>query len=113
VFVALAERRGTDARVVGAILGINGAYPLDDDLANFDALERAGYRVVGLAHFFDNAFAGSAYGTEKGALTERVAFDVSQPRAITQALVDAGLTDEAIRKVLGENARRLLAAVLP
>jgi membrane dipeptidase len=34
-----------------------------------DRLAAAGYRMVGLAHFFDNAFGGSAHGIEKGGLT--------------------------------------------
>jgi microsomal dipeptidase-like Zn-dependent dipeptidase len=218
---ALIERRRTEPSAVGAILGIEGAHALDDELGNLDALERAGYRIVGLAHFFDNAFAGSAHGAEKGGLTDKgralvaalesrklviasprafdealalatrpvlvshtgvratcdnprnlsdaqlravaanggvlgigfwatavcgrtpaaiaaairhavavagedhvalgsdydgatmMGFDVSQLRAVTQALVDADLTDEAIRKVLGENARRLFAGALP
>lgn len=222
---ALVERRRADRSVVGAILGIEGAHALQADLANLDPLERAGYRIVGLAHFFDNEFAGSAHGTEKGGLSEQgralvaalesrrlvidlahasprafdetlalatrpvlvshtgvratcdnqrnlsdaqlravarnggvigigfwgtavcgrmprqiaaairhalaiagedhvalgsdydgattMGFDVSQLRAVTQALVDAGLSDAAIRKVLGENAQRFFAAALP
>jgi membrane dipeptidase len=54
---------------VGAMLGIEGAHALDDKLANLDALFDAGFRVMGLAHFFDNHFAGSAHGVEKGGLT--------------------------------------------
>jgi microsomal dipeptidase-like Zn-dependent dipeptidase len=222
---ALVERRGSNRNAVGALLGIEGAHALEANLANLDALERAGYRIVGLAHFFDNEFSGSAHGTEKGGLTEQgralvaalearklvidlahasprafdetlalatrpvlvshtgvratcdnprnlsdaqlralaknggvagigfwgtavcgrtpgkiaaairhavavagedhvalgsdydgattMGFDVSQLRAVTQALVDAGLSDATIRKVLGENARRLFARILP
>jgi membrane dipeptidase len=222
---ALAERRRADRGVVGAVLGVEGAHALEGELANLDALEAAGYRVVGLAHFFDNEFSGSAHGEErKGltaagralvealdsrklvidlahasasafaetlALTRRpvlvshsgvratcdnarnlsdgqlravaknggvvgigfwstavcgrtpaqiaaairhaidvagedhvalgsdydgattVGFDVAQLRCVTQALVDAGLSDGAIRKVLGENAHRLFSTALP
>jgi microsomal dipeptidase-like Zn-dependent dipeptidase len=55
--------------VVGALLGIEGAHALDDDLANLPVLVDAGVRMVGLVHFFDNAFAGSAHGSAKGGLT--------------------------------------------
>jgi microsomal dipeptidase-like Zn-dependent dipeptidase len=36
-----------------------------------EVLFRAGYRMVGLAHFFDNELAGSAHGVEKGGLTPK------------------------------------------
>jgi microsomal dipeptidase-like Zn-dependent dipeptidase len=62
-------RRSTDASVVGGLLAIEGAHALDGDLANLDRLVAAGYRMVGLAHFFDNEFAGSAHGVERGGLT--------------------------------------------
>jgi microsomal dipeptidase-like Zn-dependent dipeptidase len=54
---------------VGALLAIEGAHALDGDLDNLSALVDAGVRMVGLAHFFDQEFAGSAHGTEKGGLT--------------------------------------------
>ncbi len=64
----LAHRaRAPDA--VGALLGIEGAHALDGDVANLGALVDAGVRMVGLAHFFDQEFAGSAHGLEKGGLT--------------------------------------------
>ena len=55
--------------VVGGLLTVEGAHALDDNIANLDRLEAAGFRQVGLAHFFDNAFAGSAHGVAKGGLT--------------------------------------------
>jgi membrane dipeptidase len=39
-------------------------------LANLDRLYDAGVRMIGLAHFFDNTFAGSAHGAGKGGLTD-------------------------------------------
>jgi microsomal dipeptidase-like Zn-dependent dipeptidase len=46
-----------------------------------------------------------------GAVT--TGFDASGVPAITQALLDAGLADDSIRKVLGGNALRVLRRVLP
>jgi microsomal dipeptidase-like Zn-dependent dipeptidase len=63
-------RRARDRSLVAGILSIEGAHALDDDLANVAGLEAAGFRMVGLAHFFDNAFAGSAHGMNQGGLTE-------------------------------------------
>jgi microsomal dipeptidase-like Zn-dependent dipeptidase len=67
---ALLERRARAPRVVGAVLGIEGAHALESDLANLEVLFDAGFRMIGLTHFFDNEFAGSAHGVEKGGLAE-------------------------------------------
>ncbi len=67
---ALLTRRATDRALVGGLLAIEGAHALDDDLASVERLAAAGYRMVGLAHFFDNAYAGSAHGLVKGGLTD-------------------------------------------
>ena len=40
------------------------------DIDNVGKLERAGFRVLGLVHFFDNALGGSSAGVEKGGITE-------------------------------------------
>lgn len=66
---ALLARRAAGDRVVGALLAIEGAHALDGDPANIDHLVSVGYRMLGLTHFFDNAFGGSAHGTTKGGLT--------------------------------------------
>jgi microsomal dipeptidase-like Zn-dependent dipeptidase len=63
--------RTADRTIVGGILSIEGAHALDDDLANLERLDAAGFRMVGLAHFFDNAFSGSAHGLVKGGLVGR------------------------------------------
>lgn len=56
--------------ISAGLLAIEGAHALDDDPANVDVVADAGFRMMGPAHFFDNPFAGSAHGVEKGGLTE-------------------------------------------
>jgi microsomal dipeptidase-like Zn-dependent dipeptidase len=56
--------------VTAALLTIEGAHALDGDPDNLDVLVSAGYRMLGLAHFIDNTFAGSAHGVAKGGLTD-------------------------------------------
>ena len=63
------ERRGRDHRLTAGFLAIEGAQVLAGDPDNVEVLFRAGYRMVGLAHFFDNEVAGSAHGMAKGGLT--------------------------------------------
>ncbi|WP_296612574.1 dipeptidase [Sphingomonas sp.] len=55
--------------VVGAMLSIEGLQDLEGKLGNLDTLYAAGFRMAGLAHFFDNDIAGSMHGVKKGGLT--------------------------------------------
>ncbi len=64
----VAERSG-GKRVIAGWLGIEGAHALDAKVENLERLYDAGFRMIGLAHFFDNEFAGSAHGITKGGLT--------------------------------------------
>jgi microsomal dipeptidase-like Zn-dependent dipeptidase len=63
-------RRQTDGRLVAGFLGLEGAHALAGDLNNLDRLYEAGFRMIGLAHFFDNDMAGSAHGVNQGGLTD-------------------------------------------
>ncbi|MGI9303983.1 MAG: dipeptidase, partial [Gammaproteobacteria bacterium] len=63
----VAARRGGGP--VGAMLGLEGAHALEGDIDNLEKLHAAGFRMIGLAHFFDNEAAGSAHGVRKGGLT--------------------------------------------
>jgi len=65
------ERRKTDTEIVGGFLGLEGAHALEGDAANLDRLYDAGFRMIGMAHFFDNEMAGSAHGVEKYGLTDK------------------------------------------
>jgi len=65
----LAARAGGQA-VVGGLLAIEGAQSLEGELRNLDALYAAGFRMLGLVHFFDNAVGGSVHGEGKGGLTD-------------------------------------------
>jgi microsomal dipeptidase-like Zn-dependent dipeptidase len=65
------ERRKTEREIVGGFLGIEGANALSGEVSNLDRLYDAGFRMIGLAHFFDNEMAGSAHGVEKYGLTDK------------------------------------------
>ena len=43
--------RANGMQVVGGLLGIEGAHPLEGDLANLDKLVEAGHRLIALQHF--------------------------------------------------------------
>ncbi len=61
--------RARGAKVVGGMLSIEGLQNLEGKLANLDRLHAAGFRMAGLAHFFDNEVSGSMHGQAKGGLT--------------------------------------------
>ena len=56
--------------IVGAMLGLEGCHALEGEADNLDVLFDRGYRMLGMAHFFDNELAGSAHGLAKGGLSE-------------------------------------------
>ena len=51
------------------MLSIEGLQDLEGDIAHLDTLHAAGFRMAGLAHFFDNDVAGSMHGLKKYGLT--------------------------------------------
>ncbi len=96
----LAARAGGE-QVVGGILGIEGAHPLEGDIAKLDGLFAAGHRVFGLQHFFDNALGGSLHGQGNHGLT---AFgrDVVSRLAEMPVVIDvAHSSPKVARDVLG------------
>lgn len=63
---AVLARREAGEPVVGGLLGAEGGHALGGDLANLDRLYDAGFRLIGLTHFFDNELGASLHG-EAGA----------------------------------------------
>ena len=63
--------RRTDLAATGfkGLLALEGMHALEGDAAALEELYAAGYRMTGLAHFFDNEVAGSAHGMERYGLT--------------------------------------------
>jgi len=66
----LLTARDSGDDVVGGLLAIEGLHALDGELANVQALYDAGYRMMGITHFFDNRLGGSLHGVEQGGLTD-------------------------------------------
>ena len=66
----LVTRRQSDPKVIGALLSLEGVHALEGRLENLDVLYDAGFRMIGLHHFFDNPAGGSAHGVERGGLTK-------------------------------------------
>ena len=63
--------RSNNHKLTAGLLGIEGAHCLEGDLNNLNDFYTAGVRYIGLTHFFDNEWGGSAHGEKKGGLTEK------------------------------------------
>jgi microsomal dipeptidase-like Zn-dependent dipeptidase len=61
--------RAAGRKVTGALLSTEGSQNLEGDIANVARLQAAGFRMIGLVHFFDNEVGGSMHGVNKGGLT--------------------------------------------
>lgn len=91
----LMTRRANGEAVVGGLLAIEGAHALEGELSNLQKLKDAGYRMIGLTHFFDNELGGSLHGVSKGGLTP---FGVQTVHALEEAgiIVDLAHASEKI-----------------
>ncbi|GHN00102.1 dipeptidase [Cytophagales bacterium WSM2-2] len=67
--VKFIEDRKSNRELVAGMLGLEGAQPLEGDINNLTEFYEAGVRYIGLAHFYDNEWAGSAHGAKKDGLT--------------------------------------------
>ena len=61
--------RAQGSSIVGGILETEGAHPLEGKIENVQRLFDAGFRMIGLQHFFDNELGGSLHGASKGGLS--------------------------------------------
>ncbi len=64
------NRRKNTPQITAGLLSLEGAHALEGKLDNLDRLFAAGFRIIGLSHFFDNELGGSAHGAKKDGITE-------------------------------------------
>ncbi len=96
----LLSARAKGAQVTGALLAIEGAHALESKPENLQSLFDAGYRMIGLAHFFDNDYAGSSAGVKQGGLTELGRTTLSEMEKLGIAADVAHLSPTAIDELL-------------
>lgn len=77
------------------VLATEGAHPLEGELANIDRLYDAGFRLLGLQHFFDNELGGSLHGVSNSGLTDfgRAAVIAAEERGL---IIDVAHSSEAV-----------------
>lgn len=103
-------RERMEAEGLAVILATEGAHPLEGDLENIDRLYDAGYRVLGLQHFFDNELGGSLHGASHRGLTEfgRKAVAAAQEKGM---IIDIAHSSEAVvRDVLAISSAPIIVS---
>ncbi|WNZ54361.1 dipeptidase [Microbulbifer sp. MKSA007] len=96
--VLAARKQGEE--VLAALLGTEGAHPLEGKIENIGHLYDAGFRVMGLQHFFDNELGGSLHGESGQGLSAfgREAVQEMERRSI---VIDvAHSSEQVVREVL-------------
>lgn len=102
--------RASGKKVVGGMLSIEGLQDLEGKFANLDTLYTAGFRMAGLAHFFDNDVAGSMHGEAKGGLTPLGRQVVRRMEAIGMVVDIAHSSHATIAEVLAMARRPVVAS---
>jgi membrane dipeptidase len=105
----LADRKG-GAIVVGGLLSIEGLHDLEGKIENLDVLYAAGFRMAGLAHFFDNDVAGSMHGIDKGGLTPLGRQAVQRMEALGMIVDVAHASHAAVAEVLAMAKRPVVSS---
>jgi membrane dipeptidase len=93
-------RRQAGEPVIGGFPALEGVQALEGRLENLDRLHEAGFRMLGLAHFHDNLFAGSAHGIEQYGLTPFGVELVQQAQAKGMLIDLAHVSHQVIDDVL-------------
>jgi membrane dipeptidase len=107
---AFLERRKSSPRATAALLAIEGLHALDGKIESVDTLAAHGYRMMGLAHFFDNEVAASAHGVSHGGLTP-LGRRVVQRMEAQRLLVDvAHSSPQVMREVLAMVTRPIVVS---
>ena len=108
-FVA-ARASAPGERRVAALLATEGLHAIEGELRNVDTLHAAGFRMLGLTHFFDNEVAGSAHGVAKGGLTPLGRAVVRRMEALGILVDVAHASPRAVDDVLAMATRPVLVS---
>jgi len=104
-FEKLLTDRNRGLTTIGGMLGIEGGHCLEGEIKNVEKVYKAGVRMLGPTHFFDNELGGSAHGEEKGGFTS-FGFEVMKEMEKKNMIIDVAhasskMIDEIIRDYKG------------
>ena len=104
------QERKINTDLVAGLIGTEGSHALDGDLENIEVLYNAGFRMMSLQHFFDNALGGSLHGTTQAGLTDfgKKALTMMQARHI---IIDVSHSSEAsVADVLAQSKNPIVVS---
>ena len=104
------ERRAGDPAQVSALLAIEGLHALDGKLESVDTLYAAGFRMMGLTHFFDNEVAASAHGVTHAGLTPLGRQVVARMEALGIIVDLAHASSQTVQEVLAMATRPVVVS---
>ncbi|MEO0411547.1 MAG: dipeptidase [Pseudomonadota bacterium] len=102
------QRQAKGESVTAGFMGLEGAHALEGELGNVDVLFGAGFRMLGLAHFFDNEVAGSVHGLQKYGLTPLGRDVVLRAQSLGMMIDVAHASHKAIADVLDISSAPLI-----
>lgn len=102
--------RAVGKKVVGGMLSVEGLQNIEGKIANLDILYGAGFRMAGLAHFFDNEVAGSMHGLKKGGLTPLGRQVVRRMETLGMIVDIAHSSHQAVAEVLAMARRPVVSS---
>lgn len=107
---AFVQRHTKDRTRVAGMLTLEGMHALEGNIANVDTLFDAGFRMMGITHFFDNELGGSAHGVSHAGLTAfgRQVIARMEQRGITVDLAHA--SPQVITDVLAMATRPVVVS---
>ena len=105
----VADRRAGSG-VVGAMLSIEGLQDIEGKIDNLDKLYAAGFRMAGLAHFFDNDIAGSMHGVKKGGLTPLGRAVVARTEKLGMVVDVAHASHQTVAEVIAMARRPIVSS---
>ncbi len=104
------EKRKSGGGITAGMLAIEGAHALEGKIENLQKAYDAGFRVIGLAHFFDNQAGGSAHGIKKGGLTQFGRELIKEMDSMRMIIDLAHASPAAIEDVLAAGKRPVIVS---
>ena len=104
------QDRKQNRKLAAGMLGLEGAHCLENDVMNLQTFYDAGVRYIGLAHFFDNEWAGSAHGVNKGGLTRAGKTLVREMEKLNLIIDLAHASTQTINEVLSLTSKPLIVS---
>jgi microsomal dipeptidase-like Zn-dependent dipeptidase len=101
-------RRTLHDHVIAGILLAEGAHPLEGKLSNIKVMYDAGFRVLGLTHFFDNQVGGSLSGESQAGLTDFGRQVIPRAEAMGMVIDVAHASEATVRDTLAISKKPII-----